>query len=602
MSLSTKLPYESPPPIKGLASSIDWSATNVSLFFYDNIFLYKQTRKKDEEGQIKIVNEKICRRIQVLALKRDIDTGEMLATLAFWFRDRDVTVDVPLLQLSNKEIPNLLQYGFSVGKKNETTVASFLAEQIQIAPMFNFHSKLGFRRLNGVPVYLHHSGVGVCSTYNGELPIQPTGTYEAWYTLMVTEIIPHVPAVVPLVIGFTALILGFLSLYREVQSIFAHFWGRHGTGKTTAELISLSIFGRASSKSGLLLPWLSTSNSLVGVLGNCYGVCFAFDESSEAGSRDLSSIIYTVANSKEKTRMSKDLKIRPSATWAVSVVSSGEVDILEYCQKTSGLEDRVLRFQNLPITKSADHADKIQLELSLNYGFAAPMFARYLIEQGIDQVEATIQTIKAEITEKTEQDEISPRHKEKLSIVLAAAKLCAECFSFEIDYPALEQLLLYNERSGKEDRNTGQQAFDMVCDFVDGNYKKFNRDKQNCSGSQCCGKIIFVKAPLETESQDDPAEQNKPHNFEYHTRVYFIRTVIDDLLKKRGYLNPTQIYTEWKQLGLLYTNETSHLGVKEKSLGKLRTIAITIPYLVGSITDDEEEVEFPGPTDGVIDF
>lgn len=572
---------------------IHWNDTHVAGFIYNGNFLCKRKKVQDDDGNWRTENVTLCRRIQVLYLQRDVDSNELTAKLAFRFRDEDIAISVGLLQLSSKEISTLSRYGFSVKKQDEVAVASFLAEQIQVVPMYTVHRSLGFQEFNGYPIYLHEKAIGIESSYQGDLPIKASGTYDAWYTIVSEEVIPHTPAVIPLIIGFAALLIGFLSLYRPVQSIIAHFWGRHGTGKTTAEFIALSIFGMPSERSGLLLPWNSTANSLVASLRNCYGVCFGFDDSSTAGAKDLSSILYTVANNQERKRMTKDLGIRASASWAVSVVSSGEVDILEFGQKTSGLEDRVLRFQNLPITKDALHADKLQMVLSRNYGFAAPVFANYLLQMGIDGVEESIQSAKAEIVASEGSEDISSRHRDKLAILLATGKLCAECFGFAIDHPSLERALLENEFAGKAERNIGRQAYDIACDFVESNYKRFHYDKDRAIGSGCYGKILFVRAATLSEESE---------GYEYHSRIYFIRSVLDDLLKRKGYLNPKQIYSEWKEMGLLYTNESSHLGVKEKSLGKNRAIAITIPYMVGDITDDKGDVQYPGPNDGQIDF
>ena len=584
-------------PIEELVSNIDWSRTNVTGFLYKGNSLCRQEKKQDGLGNYKLVNRKICNKIKVLALQRDFDTQELTAKIAFRFRNDNAVVDVSMQQLSYKELANLTKHGMFIAKPDEQIISWFLFEQAETAPMYCIHGQLGFRMYNEHPVYLHNIGIGVDTVYDGNLPIKPTGSYDEWYRFVNTEIVPHVPAVIPLVIGFSSLILGFMSLYRPVQSIITHFWGKHGTGKTTAEYIALSIFGLPSEKSGLLLPWISTANSLAGSLRNCYGMCFAFDDSSTAGSRDLSSLLYTVANSQERKRMTKDLKIRDTASWAVNVISSGEFDILEFCQKTSGLEDRILRFQNLPITKDAEHSDNIKLVLSRNYGFAAPIFAEYLIELGIDKVEETFQAISSEISSWNGSEDISPRHKDKISTILTAAKLCADCFSFDIDYPLLEKTFLDNELSGKDERNTGQQAFDMVCDFVETNIKKFHREDNTCTATECYGKIIFIKA---SEGRQDNGD------YKYHSRVYFIRTMLDELLKKRGFLNPKQIYAEWKELGVLYTNEASHFGVKAKSLGKDRAIAITIPFQVGIITDDSEGTFFlknlVKPGDGEINF
>ncbi len=175
-----------------------------------------------------------------------------------------------------------------------------------------------------------------------------------------------------------------------IQGIGFHLNGDSSSGKTTALHAAVSAWGARTS----LPTWQSTANGLEAQAACRSSTLLALDESHQVDPKILDPAVYLLLNGTAKSRMSRNIGLRPTAAWRLPVLSSGENAIethltsakidhkagqavrmidLSICGK-SGLFDDIKEHKN-----AAAFADDIQQAANTDYGHAGPAFVKRLI-------------------------------------------------------------------------------------------------------------------------------------------------------------------------------------------------------------------------------
>lgn len=141
------------------------------------------------------------------------------------------------------------------------------------------------------------------------------GTLEDWQRKV------SVPALhsTRLMFGLCAAMAAPLLPIVGIPSTIFHFFGKRGKGKTSILRAAISVFGDEER----LLTWNATDNGLEGLAQVHNNQPLILDEIGQATDKAIESV-YDLTNGVEKSRKSRDAKLRKPTRWKINILSSGE--------------------------------------------------------------------------------------------------------------------------------------------------------------------------------------------------------------------------------------------------------------------------------------
>lgn len=177
----------------------------------------------------------------------------------------------------------------------------------------------------------------------------------------------------------------------EKDSFGVHLRGGSSSGKSTAMLAALSVWGSPS----LMQSWRATANALEGVAATCNGSLLALDELALVSGSEAGDAIYTLANGQGKSRLSSSARLQPKNKWRLTVLSTGEISLADKMEEArkktmTGQEVRLIdisadtrryrAFDTLHGSPdSSVFAEEIKQAAERSYGTAGPQFIERLI-------------------------------------------------------------------------------------------------------------------------------------------------------------------------------------------------------------------------------
>jgi putative DNA primase/helicase len=114
-----------------------------------------------------------------------------------------------------------------------------------------------------------------------------------------------------------------------------HFYGPTSSGKSTVAMVAGSVLG-GGGRDGFLSSWLATANGLEGSAALHNDTSLILDEVNLVDGRQISAVIYMLANGEGKTRMNCDTLLQQKSTWALTVVSTGELTLQQHAAASGG--------------------------------------------------------------------------------------------------------------------------------------------------------------------------------------------------------------------------------------------------------------------------
>jgi hypothetical protein len=190
--------------------------------------------------------------------------------------------------------------------------------------------------------------------------------------------------------------LSYLPKEYEANTML-HFVGESGGGKTTIVRVGASVHGRGSDTTdpeSYLESYKNTINAAENILlgHNHLGVCF--DELKNIDQKAAQTFAYDFSAGRRKGRMYQDSSPRPTDSWALPGLSSGEITLSDranehaFRQQTmdSGAEVRVVNIAAddafSPVGTVAErkaYAEALGAASATHCGFAGPEFVRFLL-------------------------------------------------------------------------------------------------------------------------------------------------------------------------------------------------------------------------------
>lgn len=318
--------------------------------------------------------------------------------------------------------------------------------------------------------------------YIGHLNVVPAGNAAEWFEFIKEIIKNSVALMFVIAAGFASILLAVLKEYIDVDNFIIHLFGFSSSGKTTALYLATSIFGSPDVRcgNGLVSSWNGTKNALLRRLMNVNGVMLGLDEFSMSSERNVTSLVYTISEGKERERLSRDAKLLNCLSGTYIVMSTGECSIYSKTNGNLGLTVRILEMQDIAWTESAEQSENIKRFVKSNYGHGAVEFGKKLSEWLVDNsLDALFERYEdwrsyycAMCTFKARMERMGGRY----ALIILAADLLNEWFGFEIDCKALTKFLVDNETNSGNDRDSYDGVYDKLVACIRGNYNHFSRN------------------------------------------------------------------------------------------------------------------------------
>ena len=410
--------------------------------------------------------------------------------------------------------------------------------------------------------------------YLGPYDITPTGDYNTWRQLMIDEIIPYPALQLVLVAALSAVIVGLLSIKIPIENPILHLNLPSGRGKSTAGYVAAATAGKpfdgsltvidedkkVVEKISIYQTWGSTDNAMVATQAGNRGVVTVLNELGKSLTKNMTRLIFDLSEGSDKKRLNTNLKARISKGYSTTFISTGECSLLEKCStKLEGLAVRVMEISN-PLTKDAEHANRIKDGCFANCGFAAPKVAQYIIRKGgVDYVlpryKAWVTTLRARFPSTPNME----RFVEKFAaLFVTTAEIASEALALPFDIEGLLAFLEEYDRDHGAERNTSAASYDIVIQFCRSQVHKFyERHDKSLPKVRIPDEI--AKAPLQ-ECWGRITNMAKEHvDGRMIVQEFEIRKEnLHGLLSTKGYDNRSTCISAWKTLGVLDFEDETH--------------------------------------------
>lgn len=474
----------------------------------------------------------------------ELDSGLCYFKFRIFYDDDITPIERTLSRTDAYKTPEILiNYGARI--KSRKDYRSYLDEQEARLDFKFIHKKLGWTHLNGKDIFLTFRSYPFDSEYQGYFNIKPCGSYKNWLNGVKQYSMKTTALQLAVVLGLSAVTVGFLREYLDM-SLFIHLYGASSTGKSSFAQLALSTAANPnpSANNSLFATYADTQNYLVSILSGNFGVPVVFDELSVAYRKDLSDFIYKVANGRDKGRLNTKAEKREVATWATTIISTGESSILSQTNNNAGLSVRVLELSPEVITPSAKDAEELRKIIFQNYGHANIMFAKYLINNR-KKVIKIFENLRVKFTEVSFLGSLSQRLSKNLSIIMTTAILCGNVFGLDFHIHDIMDLLL-DSLSKQNERNQfelDKKVLDFLLEDISCNTRSYQLQNKFghilYSGNKIVGVIKELKNSTEINEKVCNAEViYLPQKFSelLSNGGFSDEKVVVDSLKSKGYL------------------------------------------------------------------
>lgn len=450
--------------------------------------------KKNSEYQ------KIAEYTRVSTIIRDITTNTESYEIEY-YRASSHKIEhliVPGDTLTGIKIDSLVKYGLDVHAGNRQSISAVLVGSRNYAKTLNTYNHYGWSEILQQKVFLHSNAIssnGRMEDYklddSAKINLTPEGTFEEWLLSYKENVKGKTPLEFAVVLGCSAPIVAYLSdKHDDLKTLFVNITGQSSQGKTTMTMLALSTAGNPSTRNnGLLKTWNSTQNAITGQLNDVKGIPIAFDELSMSSSKNLTALLYSMTEGKQKARLKKDGSQRETAEWATTIISNGEVSLFNRLDNNLGLRVRILEFAHVVWTESAEQSEVIKQTVNKNYGHLVPLFVNKLLIHGLKIIDQEFEIQRKDILEKIPKSPTTDRISIKLAAITTTASLLKKLEILDINIPALQNFLIENDRENFDSRDMATKALDDVSQYLVANQSKLLRENSSHTPYEVMGKL-----------------------------------------------------------------------------------------------------------------
>jgi uncharacterized protein (DUF927 family) len=320
-------------------------------------------------------------------------------------------------------------------------------------------------------------------------PYRQCGTLHDWTTTVGTLAADHRL----LRFAIATALAGTLLDVGGFESGCFHFFGKSSEGKTTCLRVGASVWGPGAD-GGYVRTWRATANGLEAAFAGASDTCLPLDELGQVEGRELGQALYMATGGVGKQRMRRDATLKPSHSWRIMVLSSGEFPIETKLNEDPRHGSRahagqLVRAVDIPVCgvhgvfdafESNDvdpsaFAEKCKNATSTYYGTAGPEFVRRLIARNIsartvrEHVDAFVRSALRDVKDPHGQ---AARVAQRFGLVCAAGELGVQLgiLPWEQSDPlndATELLKVWLEERGGSTPYEAREAVAQVRHFIE---------------------------------------------------------------------------------------------------------------------------------------
>lgn len=218
--------------------------------------------------------------------------------------------------------------------------------------------------------------------------MKQAGTLDGWRVEVARECLGNPLMVMAVSLAFAGPLLEPLGM----DGGGVHLRGASSRGKSTILRVGVSVWGAP----GFMNSWRATANGLEGVASACNGSLLALDELGEVSARDAGQAAYMLANGTGKVRANRSGMARPTKSWRVMVLSSGEISLADKMAEAGGRAVAGQGVRLLDIAAdgrahgafdtlhnapdAATFADRLKQASAKHYGVAGPAFVSFFLQ------------------------------------------------------------------------------------------------------------------------------------------------------------------------------------------------------------------------------
>lgn len=389
----------------------------------------------------------------------NIDTNIEKVKIAF-FKDgkwQEIIVEKNTIS-SKSKILQLANRGLEVNEDNAKNLITYLADILELnnIPSKKGVSHLGWTENKFVP-YSEEYCLDIDQEFKQKLnSIKSKGDYDRWKKY-IKELRNKSITLRFLIASSFASILAKIF---NINTFIVHLWGRSGNGKTVAEMICASVWGKPDNN---LINNLSNTTIANERLCNFYrNMPIFLDELqiAKAKYKSFDELIYVLTEGKGKERGTVDSGLREQTMWQNIIILNGEEPITSDFSK-EGVKNRVIEINEDDVI--VDNGNETVNFIQENYGFAGKEFIELINDR------EKLKEINDLSTEKLSKNVKYKKQVNAFSVIMTADYIVSKNI-FKDEPLTVDEVSKYF----RKDTDEAKRIYDLILEWFYQNINKFN--------------------------------------------------------------------------------------------------------------------------------
>lgn len=498
-----------------------------------------------------VEEKKVANYINIINQEINLGSREYLVTLEYQpvNATQKSTLQVKLSDISSAQaILKLSAYGVDVTDMNKTDIVKHLRNCRDQAEYSYVHHSLGFSQSSdqGENHFYHQKIIGFehPSQYRGAFNIEPKGSKEVYMKMIQEEVIGCIPLEFGLVLGASSAVIGLLGREYSIENLFFHLVGDSSTGKSTVAMLAISLWGSPTLVSnGLISSWNTTFNALQKKLAGNYGVAVCLDEASQYIGKNITNVIYSLAEGTTRSRLNKEIELQSGDNWRTTILSTGECSLMDQAHQNTGLRVRLFELNLDQWTRSAENSNQIKRVIQNHYGFLGLQFVEYLLSYDLEEIKAEFEAWEEGFIEALPDTPLKSRLASKLAILMLTCELL-EKMGIDVHCDEISELIMEQFGDIGVEEDLGVRAYHKFLNYISTNRHKFyssflsnaEQNQHHSTQVSCQGRI---KYKLNQEIEE----------------IAIITSEFKKIMVELGFQSPQLVLKAWKAKGWLIVED-----------------------------------------------
>lgn len=501
-----------------------------------------------------IRDHRICNKIIITEIKSDDITHEKICVLKYVNSSGHIETHEAMADIlsDTQKCIQLSKYGVDVDSINCKSFIMHMKNQMKMARINRVTSEMGFHIIDNQTIFIGSQSFTYTEkkiipseiAYHGKLSVCESGSYSAYKELLEKYIVPSTFLSTALAVGGSSLLVGYLWRELQIPNIMVQLSGDSSTGKSTAMMVALSLYGgmtNTNDKTSLFSSWNTTDNAMFEMLSGNYGIAVGFDEVGMSKNKKFASIIYRTVEGKEKQRLEYGVGNRMVREWHTTIISTGEIPLEDDTDQATGQKVRLMHFSDVPWTESPEHSETIKQVIQRNYGFLGNKVASKILQIGKEKLMEIHGKESERIAKKLDCGSLNKRIANQLALIVISARII-NTQKYEIDIKQMRAFLcdVLNNHLG-ENEALAERAYEKLKAEVARRTNQIELRSTN-------GRVKFSVEGFEVWA----CSHSNLDNLISITNISIPKTTLDSFFRDNGFQNTQTIYNAWAEIGYLY--------------------------------------------------